>query len=167
MTVPAAEACIGVPVGTAMSIPSCIRPQRQPNGLVTGPETGHDTRRGVRRRGRPTTTSRRLGGLDLGGDRCALCLQRVDLAGLGLLLRRQRVEADLLLLAGGRQRALVRDQLLLDEALSARCGRRSPVSRDSIDARAFLVRSRSICTWLRDLRTCAAMCLSWLPICLT
>src|SRR6187401_42655 len=40
MTRPDAAAATGVPVGTAMSIPSCIRPQRQPNPLVTGPETG-------------------------------------------------------------------------------------------------------------------------------
>ena len=40
MTRPAAAAWIGVPYGTPMSIPSCIRPQRIPNGLVTGPETG-------------------------------------------------------------------------------------------------------------------------------
>src|SRR3954451_1794468 len=41
MTVPAAEAWTGVPLGTAMSTPSCMRPQRHPNGLVTGPDTGH------------------------------------------------------------------------------------------------------------------------------
>src|SRR5205823_3413739 len=40
MTVPEAAAWIGVPYGTPMSMPSCIRPQRIPNGLVTGPETG-------------------------------------------------------------------------------------------------------------------------------
>jgi len=42
--VPAAAAWTGVPVPTAMSIPSCIRPQREPKGLVTGPETGHESR---------------------------------------------------------------------------------------------------------------------------
>src|SRR3954471_22618180 len=40
MIVPAAAALIGVPYPTPMSRPSCIRPQRQPNGLVTGPLTG-------------------------------------------------------------------------------------------------------------------------------
>src|ERR687887_278474 len=40
MTTPAAAAMIGVPYGTPMSMPSCMRPQRQPNGLVTGPFTG-------------------------------------------------------------------------------------------------------------------------------
>src|SRR5919197_1351549 len=40
MTVPAAAAWIGVPYGTPMSIPSCMRPQRMPNGLVIGPCTG-------------------------------------------------------------------------------------------------------------------------------
>jgi len=40
MTVPPAAACTGVPLGTAMSIPSCIRPQRIPKPLVTGPLTG-------------------------------------------------------------------------------------------------------------------------------
>src|SRR6478736_2365787 len=40
MTVPDAAAWIGVPYPTPMSIPSCMRPQRQPNGLVTGPLTG-------------------------------------------------------------------------------------------------------------------------------
>src|SRR5690242_4212983 len=40
MTVPDAAAWIGVPYGTPMSMPSCIRPQRIPNGLVTGPFTG-------------------------------------------------------------------------------------------------------------------------------
>ena len=35
-----AAAWIGVPYATPMSIPSCMRPQRQPNGLVTGPFTG-------------------------------------------------------------------------------------------------------------------------------
>src|SRR5579885_584210 len=40
MTVPAAAAWIGVPYGTPMSMPWCMRPQRQPNGLVIGPLTG-------------------------------------------------------------------------------------------------------------------------------
>src|SRR5438477_12220390 len=40
ITRPEAAAWIGVPVGTPMSIPVCIRPQRIPNGLVTGPFTG-------------------------------------------------------------------------------------------------------------------------------
>src|SRR5436190_8775866 len=40
MTWPDADAWIGVPYGTPMSIPSCIRPQRIPKGLVTGPFTG-------------------------------------------------------------------------------------------------------------------------------
>src|ERR687897_54704 len=40
MTLPDAAAAIGVPYPAAMSIPSCIRPQRQPNGLTTGPLTG-------------------------------------------------------------------------------------------------------------------------------
>src|SRR3954447_8024383 len=40
MTVPDAAARIGEPYVAPMSIPSCIRPQRQPNGLVTGPEAG-------------------------------------------------------------------------------------------------------------------------------
>src|SRR5437763_12255492 len=40
MTVPEAAAWIGVPYGTPMSMPSCIRPQRIPNGLTTGPSTG-------------------------------------------------------------------------------------------------------------------------------
>src|ERR671929_2127973 len=40
MTVPAAAAWIGVPYGTPMSIPSCMRPQRMPKGLVIGPLTG-------------------------------------------------------------------------------------------------------------------------------
>src|SRR5919206_156225 len=40
MIVPAAAAWIGVPYGTAMSIPSCMRPQRMPNGLAIGPCTG-------------------------------------------------------------------------------------------------------------------------------
>src|SRR5207237_1277847 len=40
MTVPEAAAWIGVPYGTPMSMPSCIRPQRIPKGLVTGPDTG-------------------------------------------------------------------------------------------------------------------------------
>src|SRR2546421_12935408 len=40
MIVPEPAAWIGVPYGTPMSIPSCIRPQRIPKGLVTGPETG-------------------------------------------------------------------------------------------------------------------------------
>ena len=41
MTVPLAAAEIGVPVGAAMSMPSCMRPQRQPKPLVIGPLTGH------------------------------------------------------------------------------------------------------------------------------
>jgi hypothetical protein len=40
MIVPAAAACTAVPLGTAMSIPSCIPPQRGPKPLTTGPETG-------------------------------------------------------------------------------------------------------------------------------
>ncbi len=40
MTVPAAAAQIGVPVEAAMSMPSCMRPQRQPYPLTTGPFTG-------------------------------------------------------------------------------------------------------------------------------
>src|SRR3954469_1633609 len=40
MTVPDAAAWIGVPYPTPMSMPSCIRPQRIPNGLTTGPLTG-------------------------------------------------------------------------------------------------------------------------------
>src|ERR671931_677532 len=40
MTLPDAAAWIGVPYGTPMSIPVCIRPQRMPKGLVTGPLTG-------------------------------------------------------------------------------------------------------------------------------
>ena len=40
MTVPAAAAQIGVPMRAAMSIPSCIRPQRMPKPLVTTPSTG-------------------------------------------------------------------------------------------------------------------------------
>ena len=40
ITLPVAAARIGVPAGTAMSMPSCIRPQRGPNGEVTGPLTG-------------------------------------------------------------------------------------------------------------------------------
>ncbi len=40
MTVPEAAAWIGAPIGAPMSIPSCIRPQRTPNGLVTGPAAG-------------------------------------------------------------------------------------------------------------------------------
>jgi hypothetical protein len=39
-TVPHAAAWIAVPVGAAMSMPSCIRPQRMPNSDVTGPFTG-------------------------------------------------------------------------------------------------------------------------------
>ena len=42
MTVPAAAAPIGVPGRAAMSIPSCIRPQRNPNPEVSGPLTGHE-----------------------------------------------------------------------------------------------------------------------------
>src|SRR5262249_56637083 len=40
MTVPAAAAAIGVPIGTPMSIPWWKLPQRGPNGLVIGPLTG-------------------------------------------------------------------------------------------------------------------------------
>jgi hypothetical protein len=40
MTVPPAAAWIGVPYGTAMSMPSCMRPQRIPKPLTTGPLTG-------------------------------------------------------------------------------------------------------------------------------
>jgi len=40
MTVPAAAAWIGVPLEAPMSFPSCMRPHRQPNGLVIGPDTG-------------------------------------------------------------------------------------------------------------------------------
>src|ERR687886_652302 len=40
MTRPDAAAWIGVPVAAPMSIPSCIRPQRIPKPLVTGPLTG-------------------------------------------------------------------------------------------------------------------------------
>ena len=40
MTVPLATAAIGVPVGAAMSIPSCIRPQRHPKPLVSVPDVG-------------------------------------------------------------------------------------------------------------------------------
>ena len=36
ITLPAFAARIGVPAGTPMSTPSCMRPQRQPNGEVTG-----------------------------------------------------------------------------------------------------------------------------------
>jgi hypothetical protein len=39
-TVPHAAAWIAVPVGAAMSMPSCIRPPRMPNSDVTGPFTG-------------------------------------------------------------------------------------------------------------------------------
>ena len=56
----AAAAAIGVPCPTAMSIPSCIRPQRQPKRLVTGagdgpaemplPTAGRSARRRRRRR---------------------------------------------------------------------------------------------------------------------
>src|SRR5438045_1985557 len=40
ITVPAAAAWIGVPVGTPMSMPGWNPPQRGPNGLVIGPLTG-------------------------------------------------------------------------------------------------------------------------------
>src|SRR4051812_34142598 len=40
MTVPEAAAWIGVPYPTPMSMPSCMRPQRIPKGLTTGPLTG-------------------------------------------------------------------------------------------------------------------------------
>src|SRR5213078_5061489 len=40
MTTPEAAAMIGAPYPAPMSIPSCMRPQRIPNGLVTGPLTG-------------------------------------------------------------------------------------------------------------------------------
>jgi hypothetical protein len=40
MTEPAAAETTGVPLATAMSIPSCMRPQRQPKPLVTTPCTG-------------------------------------------------------------------------------------------------------------------------------
>src|SRR5579872_4419145 len=40
MTVPAAAAWMGVPVGTPMSMPGWKPPQRGPNGLVIGPLTG-------------------------------------------------------------------------------------------------------------------------------
>src|SRR4051794_31676876 len=40
MTVPLAAAWTGVPLGTPMSIPGWSVPQRIPNGLVIGPETG-------------------------------------------------------------------------------------------------------------------------------
>src|SRR6478609_5456081 len=40
MTVPLAAAWTGVPLGTPMSIPGWRVPQRIPNGLVIGPETG-------------------------------------------------------------------------------------------------------------------------------
>src|SRR4029450_6821059 len=40
MTWPDAAAWIGVPYETPMSIPVCMRPQRIPNGLTTGPLTG-------------------------------------------------------------------------------------------------------------------------------
>src|ERR671937_318431 len=40
MTRPAAAAWIGVPYATAISMPVCMRPQRIPNGLTTGPLTG-------------------------------------------------------------------------------------------------------------------------------
>src|SRR5688572_14394544 len=40
MTVPEAEARTDVPVGAEMSMPSCMRPQRHPNPLVTTPLTG-------------------------------------------------------------------------------------------------------------------------------
>src|SRR5580765_1645480 len=40
MTVPEAAARIGAPYAAPRSMPSCMRPQRQPNGLVIGAETG-------------------------------------------------------------------------------------------------------------------------------
>src|SRR5437763_63538 len=40
MTVPLAAAWTAVPLGTPMSSPGCRVPQRIPNGLVIGPETG-------------------------------------------------------------------------------------------------------------------------------
>src|SRR6478736_10331079 len=40
MTVPEAAAWIAEPYVAPMSMPSCMRPQRNPNGLVTGPEAG-------------------------------------------------------------------------------------------------------------------------------
>src|SRR5438445_2678787 len=43
MTVLEAAAWIGVPYGTPMSMPWCIRPHRIPTGLVTCPLTGQIT----------------------------------------------------------------------------------------------------------------------------
>ena len=40
MTTPAAAAAIGDPYAAPRSMPSCMRPQRQPNGLVIGALTG-------------------------------------------------------------------------------------------------------------------------------
>ena len=87
-----------------MSMPSCMRPQRQPNGLVIGADDRPD-------QARATTARAVLGALAspmlrrcaaaaaacaarICAPSCALdCLQRVDLGGLGLLLRASASES--------------------------------------------------------------------------
>ena len=160
MTVPDAAAWIGVPYETPMSIPSCIRPHRQPNGLVTGPETGQTSPADD-----GASTALALCGADPLGQRGARRLERVDLLRVGAILARELREVGQLLLprAGEIVRARRR----------ARRARRGPACvRASITAvspwtrRTELLRLRTggACLHLRVRRPRSAMRRSCTPM---
>ena len=111
MTVPAAAARIDVPVGAAMSMPSCIRPQRQPKPLVITPLTGQmkplDERAVA---GRAAAAAGRAADLLASAALCGLELVEV-LLGVGAA-RPDAGEDALPVRAGRREGVLLRDELI-------------------------------------------------------
>ena len=159
----AADATTGVPDGTAMSMPSCMRPQRQPKPLVTAPLRARSAARGDARAGR---AAGRVRAADPRRERCALRAAgprppRVSSRSSS----RMPARVDFLARAGRGERVAAGHQPVPDASLLRGTGGDHPRGRTLRARRAPRRGARlRISAFARPTRV--AMRSSWLPMCL-